>query len=263
MTSSQVSLRNRAAPAARYGHAAVAAALACLLLGSLAACGGRKRARAIVPKIGHNERGIASWYGNPYHGRRAANGEIFDMEKLTAAHRTFAFGTWVRVHNLDNGKSVDVRITDRGPFIDGRVIDLSRAAAREVDMIRAGLAKVRLEVIPAPETRASVPDPSPVDSDHRVAPAMFVEKFAVQVGAFRDRENADARMREFQDRYAPARLIRRDAPVPIWRVVIGEFERIEEAESLAEVIRESGGSALTVRVDGVPREYPGEGGRRK
>src|SRR5579871_2872659 len=76
-----------------------------------------------------NETGLASWYGHPYHGRPSASGEIYDMEKLTAAHRTLPFGTWVRVHDLDNSKSVDVRINDRGPFIPGRVIDLSYAAA--------------------------------------------------------------------------------------------------------------------------------------
>ena len=106
----------------------------------------------MTPGIGHTESGIASWYGNPYHGRRAANGEIYDMEKLTAAHRTFAFGTWVRVHNLDNGKTVDVRITDRGPYAKGRDIDLSQAAAREIGLTRQkGEAPVKIEAaIPPP-----------------------------------------------------------------------------------------------------------------
>ena len=81
------------------------------------------------------ETGIASWYGIPYHGRRAANGEIYDMNQLTAAHRTLPFGTMVRVTSETNGKSVTVRITDRGPFIDGRIIDLSREAAKRIDML--------------------------------------------------------------------------------------------------------------------------------
>src|SRR6185369_4319306 len=97
--------------------------------------------------------GVASWYGYPYHGRHAADGEIYDMEKLTAAHRTLPFGTRVRVVNLKNEKSVEVRITDRGPFVDGRVIALSQAAAREVDMLAAGVSPVRLEVV----GRAAVP----------------------------------------------------------------------------------------------------------
>ena len=98
-------------------------------------------------RIGATETGIASWYGVPYHGRRAASGEIYDMEQLTAAHRTLPFDTWVEVTNLDNGKHVDVRITDRGPFVDGRIIDLSRAAARQIDMLGPGIARVRLKVI--------------------------------------------------------------------------------------------------------------------
>src|SRR5271165_4639591 len=93
------------------------------------------------------ETGLASWYGHPYHGRAAANGEIYDMEKLTAAHRTLPFGTWVRVTNLTNGKTTEVRITDRGPFIDGRIIDLSRAAAREIDLLIPGIVQVRVDVI--------------------------------------------------------------------------------------------------------------------
>ena len=111
-------------------------------LAALAGCGRKRRNSSVPPppprsrpaaipvEIGHTENGVASWYGNPYHGRQAANGEIYDMEKMTAAHRTMPFNTWVRVHDLDNGKTTEVRITDRGPFVGGRIIDLSHAAAR-------------------------------------------------------------------------------------------------------------------------------------
>ena len=95
------------------------------------ACGKRKRVpSAIAPRVGAEETGIASWYGHPYHGRASASGEIYDMEQLTAAHRTLPFGTLVRVENLATGLSVEVRINDRGPFAGGRIIDLSHAAAR-------------------------------------------------------------------------------------------------------------------------------------
>ena len=94
--------------------------------------------------------GLASYYADKYHGRTTASGERFDTNKLTAAHRTLPFGTRVRVTNLDNGKQVIVKVNDRGPFVNGRVIDLSRAAAKRVDMIRAGLAKVKVEVLDAP-----------------------------------------------------------------------------------------------------------------
>jgi rare lipoprotein A len=91
--------------------------------------------------------GIASYYADKYQGRKTANGETFDTAKLTAAHRTLPFGTRVRVTSLTNGRSVDVRINDRGPFVAGRVIDLSPAAARKLDMIRAGIVRVKLDIL--------------------------------------------------------------------------------------------------------------------
>lgn len=93
------------------------------------------------------QEGIASYYGDQFDGNPTASGEIFDQEALTAAHRTLDFGTRVRVTNQDNGLSVEVRINDRGPFVDGRIIDLSRRAAEEIDMIQAGIVPVRIEVI--------------------------------------------------------------------------------------------------------------------
>jgi rare lipoprotein A len=115
-----------------------------------------KKTSAHVPspvkpaRSGETETGIASWYGPPYQGRHSANGEIFDTEKLTAAHRSLPFDTWVEVTNLVNNKHVDVRITDRGPFVDGRIIDLSLAAAREIDMVGVGIVRVRIKVIRKP-----------------------------------------------------------------------------------------------------------------
>src|SRR5579863_10239105 len=111
----------------------------------------------VPARIGTTETGVASWYGFPYHGRRAASGEIYDMQQLTAAHRTLPFQTWIEVTNLSNGKQVDVRINDRGPFAKGRILDLSQAAARDIDMLRAGTARVRLKVIwpPRVEPRAT------------------------------------------------------------------------------------------------------------
>jgi rare lipoprotein A len=91
--------------------------------------------------------GIASWYGRRFMGKKTASGEVFDPEKMTAAHRRLAMGTLVRVTNLKNGRQVMVRINDRGPYIPGRIIDLSRAAARTMDMIERGLAPVRMEIV--------------------------------------------------------------------------------------------------------------------
>jgi len=225
-----------------YLRFSLAIALAAVLL---AGCGHKKHARrtpappapapSSVPKLGHTETGVASWYGHPYHGRAAANGEIYDMEKLTAAHRTLPFDTWLRVVNLGNSKSVEVRIIDRGPFVEGRVIDLSHAAARAIDMIGPGTTRVRIEVIRSPEF---------------VPPAVF----AVQVGAFRDRANAERLRAAMQSRYGSARLVRRSGNPDLWRVLVGSETTEEGAHGLAERIRKESvekSAAFVVRVDSV------------
>ena len=99
------------------------------------------------PKVSRSISGAASWYGGKFHGRLTANGERYDMNKLTAAHKTLPFGTKVRVTNRANGKSVVVRINDRGPYVGGRAIDLSRGAATAVGMLHSGVAKVKLDIL--------------------------------------------------------------------------------------------------------------------
>jgi rare lipoprotein A len=197
-----------------------------------AACGGKKIKAAKPPRIGATEQGIASWYGHPYHGRRAANGEIYDMEKLTAAHRTMPFNTWVRVTNLSNHRAVDVRIQDRGPFVNGRIIDLSRAAARQIEMIGPGTTKVRITIIRPPADIQRQP-----------------ELYAVQVGAFRERRRAETLEAQMKDRFGTARLVERAVEPPIWRVLVGEEETPDQAEGLAARIRSSGAPAFVVRLD--------------
>jgi len=93
--------------------------------------------------------GVASWYGEPFHGRDTASGERYDMNDLTCAHPTLPFGTRLRVQNLDNGRSVTVRVTDRGPFVKERIVDVSRKAAEELGMIGPGTARVRITVVPS------------------------------------------------------------------------------------------------------------------
>jgi len=121
----------------------IVAALVCLSLG---ACSWIPKGESALD-IGIKERGVASWYGSQFHGRQAANGEIFNMEAMTAAHRTLPLGSMVRVVNLWNGKHVRVRINDRGPYVNGRILDLSRAAAAQLGMMDKGLSVIQLEVI--------------------------------------------------------------------------------------------------------------------
>ncbi|MGE5236586.1 MAG: septal ring lytic transglycosylase RlpA family protein [Acidobacteriota bacterium] len=105
------------------------------------------RAPATTVAPGYTEEGLASWYGEPYHGRHTASGPIYDMNEMTAAHRTLPFGTLVRVRNLDDGREATVLINDRGPFVAGRILDLSRAAATKLGAIGPGVIRVRLEVV--------------------------------------------------------------------------------------------------------------------
>ncbi len=169
----------------------LAALLACLFV---AACGGRQTTRVklpppINPRVGWTQVGIASWYGPPYHGRPAANGEIYDMNKLTAAHKRLPFDSWLRVKNLSNGKTTQVRITDRGPFVGKRIIDLSKAAAADIGMLGSGVAKVRLTLIPPPKGSArSGATASGVKPPNR----RQAGRFDVQIGLFSQRDNANA-----------------------------------------------------------------------
>lgn len=111
------------------------------------ACSGRRTPTTEPAVKRYTETGIASWYGKPFHGKRTASGERFDMHALTAAHRTLAFGSIVQVTDLGTGESVKVRITDRGPFHDGRIIDLSYGAAKALNLVRRGVARVKITVI--------------------------------------------------------------------------------------------------------------------
>jgi rare lipoprotein A len=122
---------------------AVVSLAGCLLLG---ACSSLQKGEVPLD-LGIKDRGVASWYGKEFHGRQAANGEIFNMMAYTAAHRRLPLGTVVRVLNLVNGKSVKVRINDRGPYIEGRMLDLSYAAARELGMVESGITPVQIEVV--------------------------------------------------------------------------------------------------------------------
>jgi rare lipoprotein A len=212
----------------------------------LSGCGGKKRV-ALSPgaRVGSTETGVASWYGHPYHGRRAANGEIYDMEKMTAAHRTLPFGTWVRVRNLENNKTVDVRITDRGPFVGRRIVDLSHAAAVSIAMIGPGTAKVKLTVIAAGDAKAE--GAGAVESPVASSPL-----FAVQVGTFTDRRNAE-RVQAFMQQYGGAKIVKRDGRPVQWRVLAGREATEQGAEALAERIRADpaakAGAAFVVRLD--------------
>jgi len=186
---------------------------------------------------GYTEEGNASWYGVPFNGRRASNGEIYDMYKLTAAHRTLPFETMVRVTNLNNGKATTVRITDRGPFVENRIIDLSLAAAREIESIGPGVVPVRVEVL--------TPGIDPTGGF-----------FTVQVGAFRDQANAQRLRDRLNLSYRPIFIQLYDSPDgTFYRVRVGKITGEDAARQFGEQLRgREGFTPFVVRLDeGAPR----------
>jgi rare lipoprotein A len=178
------------------------------------------------------ETGNASWYGAPYHNRRGSNGEIYDMNQLTAAHRTLPLGSIVRVTNLKTSHSTIVRITDRGPFVEGRIVDLSLAAAKQADIWQAGVAKVRLEVLR-----------TPVPFDHG-------GRWAVQIGSFPDEGDARTLANHLSRRYKTAKVLSFGSPVGDWwvRVRVLQDDR-KRAEEVAHDTQTAEGKVFLVRLD--------------
>ncbi len=176
--------------------------------------------------------GLASWYGPPYHNRKSSNGEVYDMNAMTAAHRTLPLGSIVRVTNVKTGSSAIVRITDRGPFIGARIIDLSLAAAKKVDLVRAGVSQVRVEVLRTP---------APIDQGGR---------WAVQIGAFAEEPPATSMADRISRRYHTAKVIHFGSPVGDWWVrvrVLGDDRG--RAEEVARETKTPEGAVFLVRLD--------------
>lgn len=177
------------------------------------------------------EEGMASWYGAPFDGRRTSDGEVYDMHEFTAAHRTLPFNAMVRVTNLSNGRHVDVRINDRGPFVANRIIDLSYSAAEAIGMVGPGTARVRLDLIGGP-------DPN-------------VGFFGVQVGAFQLEQNARRLQERLNARYAPVSIAEfQSANGVFYRVRAGRLPSEAAARELAnEIEAQEHMTALVVRLD--------------
>jgi rare lipoprotein A len=179
-----------------------------------------------------SETGLASWYGPPYHARRGSNGEIYNMHAMTAAHRTLPLGSIVRVTNLKTNHSALVRITDRGPFIPGRILDLSLAAAHKVDIYQPGVAEVRVEVMQSP---------APLDASG---------KWAVQIGGFPHEVAATELAGHLTRRYRTAKVLRFASPAGDWWIrvrVLGDDH--DRAQQLAAETRTPEGAVFLVRLD--------------
>jgi rare lipoprotein A len=199
----------------------------------LSACG-HKNVRAKVPPIApvasSELEGLASYYAEPYHGRKTASGEVFDTyQALTAAHRTLPFNTMVRVTNKTNGREVDVRINDRGPFIDGRVIDLSLRAAKEIDLVQPGLAPVKLKIL-------------------KSAVVVKTPAFAVQVAAFENPSAAEDLKEKLEKKYSGVMIQTVSEERTLYRVRIGQPDMVA-ASKVASQLRKEDFKPFVVRLN--------------
>jgi rare lipoprotein A len=211
-----------------------AAASLCLLTLLISSCG-----RPVVrpASVGGVETGLASWYGSEFHGRKTSSGEIYDMHQLTAAHRELPLGTWVMVTNLDNGRSVEVRVNDRGPFVGDRIVDVSYGAGRLLGMIGPGVVPVRLAV-----TR---PAKGAAGSELGLS-----ARFTVQVGSFVSVENARSLERSLVDAFPRVEVVQRDVGGDAhYRVWVGDFRRRADAQATAAKLASRGLPILIVERD--------------
>ena len=177
------------------------------------------------------EEGYATWYTAPYKGRRAANGQVFNDHALTAAHRTLPMGSLIVVTNLKTGQSSAMRITDRGPFVDGRILDLTVASAKATGIYRIGMARVRIDVYQTPK---------PIDRGGR---------WCVQIGAFHSQHQARKLKSQLQRKYPDANVIEFPGEDSYWVRIRPQGDNREQAESIAHKLRPSEGEAFLTRLD--------------
>jgi rare lipoprotein A len=186
---------------------------------------------------GYVERGVASWYGPGFHAARTSNGERYDMYAMSAAHKTLPLPAYARVTNLTNGKSVVVRVNDRGPFKEGRIIDLSYTAATKLDMLKSGTALVEVRNL-TPETAAAPPPPRPAE-------------LYVQAGAFQDRNNAQRLVDRLQSSGHARAFLRDDSSKgkPFYQVRVGPIDSAEEFDRTVAQLKTAGLTDARLAVD--------------
>ncbi|TNF48155.1 septal ring lytic transglycosylase RlpA family protein [bacterium] len=195
-----------------------------------------KRYRVLGSSKGYVQKGKASWYGPNFHGRLTANGETYDMEALTAAHRTLPLGTYVKVKRVDGGQEIVVRINDRGPFVKGRIIDLSKAGARHLDMLDEGVAEVTVRALGSREGRSS-------SDEVLLTPRQDYGQgvFSIQVGAFTVKDNARRLARQMKMEYGEADVSLYDrGDMKFFRVRVGRFHTEQEAEQFKDGLLDRG-----------------------
>jgi rare lipoprotein A len=185
---------------------------------------------------GFEQEGLASWYGREFHGRKTSNGEVYDMYGVTAAHKTLPLGTYVRVHNLANNRTLDVRINDRGPFVAGRVIDLSYTAAQQLGVVGPGTAPVKIMALGAPAEQSA-----PGQAPQYVPLDYYSGNFTFQVGAFAERANAERLVQKLAQSYQNAHMVPYfDGSRTFYRVRVGQRPTLEEATVYEQTLKATG-----------------------
>ena len=194
-----------------------------------------KRYEPLASHEGFVQDGIASSYGKDFHGRKTSNGEPFDMNAMTAAHKTLPFGVYVRVHHRRSGREIVVRINDRGPFVSGRIIDLSEGAARRLDMLQEGVAPVTI-------TALGYKAAGPSRDNEYVTPTSYDSgNFTLQVAALKNRANANRYADELKKKYGAADV--QEAVVDrstFYRVRLGRYSSLRTAQSAQDVFERKG-----------------------
>lgn len=195
-----------------------------------------QRYNPLATAHGFNEEGIASWYGKDFHGRKTSNGEVYDMYAMTAAHKTLPMNVYLKVTNLGNGRSTVVRVNDRGPFVKGRIVDLSYSAAKELGVVGPGTAPVRIEALGYKEETSSG-----TGTAYRQPETYDVGPFMIQVGAFTVADNARRLAGQLKVRFGAAEVI--EAWVggkKFFRVRAGRYSSFELAEAALPEFESSG-----------------------
>ncbi|MCK5541441.1 MAG: septal ring lytic transglycosylase RlpA family protein [Desulfobacterales bacterium] len=182
----------------------------------------------------YTQKGIASWYGEKFHGRKTASGEIYNMHAMTAAHKTLPLQTWVKVHNLKNNKEIVVRINDRGPFVKGRIIDLSFTGAKKLGMADQGTAPVKVVVLGRLKNpKSKKKEYIPVD--------LYTGIFAIQVGAFQVKSNANKLKDELSKVYKDVHIVtHKDHRGTFYRVRVGKYSTLKKALMLEKKLNADG-----------------------
>jgi len=234
-------------------YCSLPAILLCLLIFAFSGCASRSPQPAAKPgqpkpyRVGKTwyypvsdasnfrQKGKASWYGKKFHGKKTSSGEIYNMHAMTAAHKTLPLGTYVRVHNLNNGKSIEVRINDRGPFVRGRIIDLSYTGATKLDIVGPGTAPVEIVALGKAKKTNSGTSSGYVPVDY------YSGNFTFQVGAFSQKENAVRLKQKLEKKYMNVHIVPYDDGKRImYRVRVGKASSLKQAEEYETILIQQG-----------------------